>query len=206
MSTRERVHLVSTLEFCQSPIGHELRSNFGASFLLWRPLESLVDTSFASGLPSKLEIWQCGRQTEIRETLKANWNVKGRVTLSEIYDGMHIMVILDLEADATVALTCPIQKIGLAMFRLFRYSPDNNTKHEMGECFGRKQKLKEITHVAHGHELANCRKKRASKMQEIHVNDGKAAGGPMQGRNGKASLVIRLINRTVGKALFWVPP
>ncbi|KAL9687094.1 hypothetical protein QQ045_031490 [Rhodiola kirilowii] len=40
------------------------------------------------------------------------------------------MIILNSEEDASIALTSPIRKVGHAMFRLFRYTPDYNPRHE----------------------------------------------------------------------------
>ncbi|KAL9675964.1 hypothetical protein QQ045_004173 [Rhodiola kirilowii] len=73
-----------------------------------------------------------GRQTieEIRKVFKANWHIKGRATVCEIWDPRHLMIILDSEEDAKVALTSPLRKVGHAMFRLFRYTPDYNPKKE----------------------------------------------------------------------------
>ncbi|KAL9679653.1 hypothetical protein QQ045_017519 [Rhodiola kirilowii] len=37
---------------------------------------------------------------EIREVFKAHWAIKGRATVSDIWDGRHVMIILDSEEDA----------------------------------------------------------------------------------------------------------
>ncbi|CAM8982810.1 unnamed protein product [Rhodiola kirilowii] len=67
---------------------------------------------------------------EIRTVFKENWRITGRATISEIYDGRHLMIILDSEDDAKIALTSPIRKVGHSMFRLFRYTPDYSPRRE----------------------------------------------------------------------------
>ncbi|KAL9678999.1 hypothetical protein QQ045_016852 [Rhodiola kirilowii] len=67
---------------------------------------------------------------EILEVFKSHWTIKGRASVSDIWNGRHVMIILDSEEDATSALTCPLRKIGHAMFRLFRYTADYNPKKE----------------------------------------------------------------------------
>ncbi|KAL9673365.1 hypothetical protein QQ045_029621 [Rhodiola kirilowii] len=67
---------------------------------------------------------------EIREVFKGNWPIKGRATISDIWDGRHLMIILDSKDDARIALTSLIRKVGHAMFRLFRYTPDYNPRRE----------------------------------------------------------------------------
>ncbi|KAL9689838.1 hypothetical protein QQ045_010229 [Rhodiola kirilowii] len=73
-----------------------------------------------------------GRPTNevIRQVFKDNWHIKGRATVSDIWDSRHLMIILDSEEDANVVLTSPLSKVGHAMFRLFRYSPDYSPKKE----------------------------------------------------------------------------
>lgn len=66
----------------------------------------------------------------IRQAFQANWDIKGRATLSEIWDGRHLFVILDSEEDMVTALTCPMRKNQHAMFRLFRYTPEYNPQQE----------------------------------------------------------------------------
>ncbi|KAL9681564.1 hypothetical protein QQ045_013349 [Rhodiola kirilowii] len=65
-----------------------------------------------------------GAKTGWGAVFKENWRIKGRATISEIYDGRHLMTTLDSEDDAKIALTSPIRKVCHSMFRLFRYTPD----------------------------------------------------------------------------------
>ncbi|KAL9680839.1 hypothetical protein QQ045_012619 [Rhodiola kirilowii] len=63
---------------------------------------------------------------EICRVFKKNWPMRGRATVNDIWDSRHLMIILDSEDDAKVALTSQLRKVGHAMFRLFRYTPDYN--------------------------------------------------------------------------------
>lgn len=47
-----------------------------------------------------------------------------------VWDERHLMVILDSEDDVIAALTSPLRKVQHAMFRLFRYTPEYNPRHE----------------------------------------------------------------------------
>ncbi|KAL9680909.1 hypothetical protein QQ045_012690 [Rhodiola kirilowii] len=73
-----------------------------------------------------------GRPTlkDIRQFLDAHWGIKGRMTITDIWDGRHVAIILNSEDDVRAALTYPIQKIGHAFFRMFRWSVDYNPKRE----------------------------------------------------------------------------
>ncbi|CAM8983250.1 unnamed protein product [Rhodiola kirilowii] len=101
-----------------------------------KPIVSFSSAEVAAGAAffkySLVAKFSFGRPSisEIQGVLKKNWDFKGRCTLSEIWDDRHIMVILDSEADAITVLTSPIRKVGLATFRLFRYSPDFDRRTE----------------------------------------------------------------------------
>ncbi|KAL9664996.1 hypothetical protein QQ045_020405 [Rhodiola kirilowii] len=67
---------------------------------------------------------------EICLVFKEHWPVKGMATVSDIWGSRHLMIILDSEEDAKVSLTSSLRKVGHAMFRLFRYTPDYNPRRE----------------------------------------------------------------------------
>ncbi|CAM8894106.1 unnamed protein product [Rhodiola kirilowii] len=71
---------------------------------------SSVPTVFhlSSFLSVKLERKMEGRRSLLR--LKKFASTTGRVTISNIWDGRHILVILDSELDAMTALACPLRK------------------------------------------------------------------------------------------------
>ncbi|CAM8993760.1 unnamed protein product [Rhodiola kirilowii] len=101
-----------------------------------RPSVSFTTAEFVAGASlfqfSLVAKFTVGRPTieEIRQVFKENWQIQGRATISDIWDSRHLMIILDSEEDARVALTSPIRRVGHAMFRLFRYSPDYNPRKE----------------------------------------------------------------------------
>ncbi|KAL9673092.1 hypothetical protein QQ045_029345 [Rhodiola kirilowii] len=101
-----------------------------------KPVVSFTTAEFAAGAAlfkySLVAKFKIGRPSisEICSVLKEHWDIKGSCTLSDIWDGRHNMVILDSEADAVTALTSLIRNVSLAMFRLFRYSPDYDPKRE----------------------------------------------------------------------------
>ncbi|KAL9681629.1 hypothetical protein QQ045_013415 [Rhodiola kirilowii] len=66
----------------------------------------------------------------LKRTFLSAWKIEGRVTISSNWDDRHIVIILDSEKDVNEVLTNPLRKIGHAMFRLFRWSPDYNPKKE----------------------------------------------------------------------------
>lgn len=70
------------------------------------------------------------RISEILTALQESWPIVGRITISEIFDGRHVLIILDSEADVRTALSSSLHKIGHALFRLFRWSPSYNPKKE----------------------------------------------------------------------------
>ncbi|CAM8891275.1 unnamed protein product [Rhodiola kirilowii] len=76
---------------------------------------SSVPTIFhlSSFLSVKLERKMEGRRSLLR--LKKFASTTGRVTISNIWDGRHILVILDSELDAMTALACPLRKVGLPL-------------------------------------------------------------------------------------------
>ncbi|KAL9663685.1 hypothetical protein QQ045_019076 [Rhodiola kirilowii] len=111
-------------------------------------------TLFKHSLITKFTV---GRPTigEIRQVFKDNWSINGRATVSDIWDSRHLMIILDFEEDAKIALTSPLRKVGHAMFRLLRYTPDYNPKKEStiitkwaGGFFGKKLKSKDVFPIA----------------------------------------------------------
>lgn len=68
--------------------------------------------------------------TIIREFIRANWRIKGNISISSKWDDRHIVCVLDSEEDVNEALTCPYRKIQHAYFRLFRWSVGFNPKKE----------------------------------------------------------------------------
>ncbi|KAL9676060.1 hypothetical protein QQ045_004273 [Rhodiola kirilowii] len=100
------------------PSIHFTTAEFDAGVALFK--HSLV-AKFTMGRPST---------EEIRRVFKEHWPVKRRATVSDIWDSRHLMIILDSEEDAKVALTSQLRKVGHAMFRLFRYTPDYNPRRE----------------------------------------------------------------------------
>ncbi|KAL9659238.1 hypothetical protein QQ045_011692 [Rhodiola kirilowii] len=56
--------------------------------------------------------------TEIRRVFKENWLIKGCATISDIWDGRHLMIILDSKEDDRIALTSPIRKITILAVNL----------------------------------------------------------------------------------------
>ncbi|KAL9662601.1 hypothetical protein QQ045_027434 [Rhodiola kirilowii] len=87
-----------------------------------RPVVTFTTAEFAAGVAlfkhSVITKFTVGRPpiSKIRSILKKHWDIKGRATLSDIWDARHIMVILDSEPDAVTAYTSPIRKVGHAMF------------------------------------------------------------------------------------------
>ncbi|KAL9659166.1 hypothetical protein QQ045_024030 [Rhodiola kirilowii] len=100
------------------PSVHFTAAEFEAGVALFK--HSLV-AKFTMGRPT-IEV--------IRQVFKENWHIKGRATVSDIWDSRHLMIILDSEEDANAVLTSPLRKIGHAMFRLFRYSTDYSPRME----------------------------------------------------------------------------
>lgn len=101
-----------------------------------KPSVSFTSVEFDAGascfLHSFIAKFTIGRPTidTIRQTFQTNWDIKGRATLTEIWDGRHLLVILDSEDDMKAALTSPIRKVQYAIFRLFRYTSDYNPRQE----------------------------------------------------------------------------
>ncbi|KAL9672110.1 hypothetical protein QQ045_028358 [Rhodiola kirilowii] len=48
---------------------------------------------------------------EIRKIPKDSWDIKGRATINDTWDNLHVTVILDSEADVTTTLTSLIQSL-----------------------------------------------------------------------------------------------
>ncbi|KAL9659102.1 hypothetical protein QQ045_028285 [Rhodiola kirilowii] len=100
------------------PSVHFTAAEFEAGVALFK--HSLV-AKFTMGRPT-MEV--------IRQVFQENWPIKGRATVSDICDSRHLMIISYSEEDANAVLTSPLRKVGHAMFRLFRYSPDYSPKKE----------------------------------------------------------------------------
>ncbi|KAL9678705.1 hypothetical protein QQ045_016554 [Rhodiola kirilowii] len=100
------------------PSVHFTTAEFEAGVALFR---HLLIAKFTMGRPS-IE--------EIRRVFKEHWTMRGRATVTDIWDSRHLMIILDSEEDAKVALTSPLRKVGHASFRLFRYTPDYSPRRE----------------------------------------------------------------------------
>lgn len=67
----------------------------------------------------------------IRETFQANWPIKRRATISDIWDGCHLLIIFDCEEDVSTVLVSPLRRVQHVMFRLFRYTRGFNPKREV---------------------------------------------------------------------------
>lgn len=76
--------------------------------------------------------FQFGRPTlsKIKNFMKSNWVLKGRVTIIRCWDDRHVVIILDSLEDDNSTLTFPHWKIGHTFFRFFRWTKDYNPKKE----------------------------------------------------------------------------
>ncbi|KAL9691662.1 hypothetical protein QQ045_012087 [Rhodiola kirilowii] len=131
---------------------------------------------------------------EIRNTFKANWPIKGRATVSDIWDARHLMIILDSEEDATSVLTSPLHKVDLdertkacSTLKYARACVEIDVSNPIpdevriilsdGRIFWQKLELEgNLSYCSHckidGHILAACRKNRHTSkgIPEDHVN------------------------------------
>ncbi|KAL9672748.1 hypothetical protein QQ045_029000 [Rhodiola kirilowii] len=66
---------------------------------------------------------------EVRRAFMATGGLSGHCFV-EAWDAWHILIILDSEADARKVLAHPMRKLSHALFRVFRWSKDFNTRQE----------------------------------------------------------------------------
>ncbi|CAM8896502.1 unnamed protein product [Rhodiola kirilowii] len=66
---------------------------------------------------------------ELRQCFSSTWKPSGRCSIGAL-DAKHILIVLETEADARKVLSHPLRKIGLSLFRIFRWSQDFSTSRE----------------------------------------------------------------------------
>uniref|UniRef100_A0A7N0TY32 DUF4283 domain-containing protein n=1 Tax=Kalanchoe fedtschenkoi TaxID=63787 RepID=A0A7N0TY32_KALFE len=85
-----------------------------------KQLQFAVVAKFSTGKP---------KAEEIRSFISANWKIKGPFTVGSL-DPRHELIVLDSQSDLVEAMACPRHQVGRFLFRLFRWSPSFNPKHE----------------------------------------------------------------------------